>query len=291
MSASPIGTIAADVAFTGGKTGSLATHGNGGDENTQLLGRAVDRFWSDGISNLEFGVSAAKALYTGNSAGGGSQTLNFQDRPEIRVDGTRLVSTGGIAAKTGNMYAVDFQGNLENFYLEGEYAHFTADRQCGTLVAANNARCTSATAVIDHPSFSGWTIGGTWILTGETRTYNVSGLAETQASFGQPVPSRPFSLAGGSWGAWELAARYSNTNLNWNPLVTAVTNTAGTSNLAGVLGGDENVLALGVNWYMNRNVRLMIDDNIVKVKKGTAAIPNRDGQNLNIIGARLQFAN
>jgi hypothetical protein len=35
----------------------------------------------------------------------------------------------------------------------------------------------------------------------------------------------------------------------------------------------------------------MIDDNIIKVKKGTAAIPNRDGQNLNVLGVRLQFAN
>jgi phosphate-selective porin OprO/OprP len=283
--------LAADVAFTGGKTGSAATHGNGGDENTQLLGRVVDRFWSDGISNFEIGFSGAKALYTGNSAGGGSQALRFRDRPEIRVDGTRLIDTGAMAAKTGNMYAADFQGNFQNFYLEGEYARFTADRQCGSLVATNNARCTSSTAVIDHPGFSGWTIGATWILTGETRTYNVSGLAETQASFGQPVPSRPFSLSGNSWGAWELAARYSDTNLNWNPLQTAVTNTLGTSNLAGVLGGDEKIIALGVNWYLNRNVRLMLDDNIVKVKKGTATIPNRDGQNFNVVGIRLQLAN
>ena len=42
---------------------------------------------------------------------------------------------------------------------------------------------------------------------------------------------------------------------------------------------------------MNRNVRLMIDDNIVMVKKGSLAIPTRDSQNLNIVGVRLQFAN
>ena len=35
----------------------------------------------------------------------------------------------------------------------------------------------------------------------------------------------------------------------------------------------------------------MTDDNIVTVKKGTTAIPNRDGQDLNIVGVRLQFAN
>jgi phosphate-selective porin OprO and OprP len=100
------------------------------------------------------------------------------------------------------------------------------------------------------------------------------------------VPSRPFSLQGGSRGAWELAARYSDADLNWH-----TTQLATTSQLPGVLGGDERVLALAVNWYLNRNVRLMLDDNIVTVKKGTVAILNRDGQSPNIVGVRLQFAN
>jgi phosphate-selective porin OprO/OprP len=278
-------------AFTGAKTGTLADHGNGGDEQTQVLGRASDRLWTDGLSNIQVGFSAAKALYTGNAAGGGSQTLNFQDRPEIRVDGTRLISTGGMAAKTGAMWAADLGGNIDNFFLGGEYAHFTADRQCGALTAVNNPRCITSTSVVDHPSFGGWYVEGSWIITGETKVYSPSAINNEVGGFNAPIPSRPFSLMGGSWGAWELVARYSDTNLNWNPLVTAVTNTAGTSNLAGVLGGDEKILALGINWYLNRNVRLMIDDNIVKVKKGTAAIPNRDGQSLNIVGVRLQFAN
>ena len=50
-------------------------------------------------------------------------------------------------------------------------------------------------------------------------------------------------------------------------------------------------MALGINWYLNRNVRVMLDDNIVTVNKGTAAIPNRDSQDLNIVGLRVQFAN
>ena len=279
-------------AFTGRKTGTAATHGNNGDENAQVLGRVTDRLWSDGISNFQIGASAAKALYTGNSAGGGAQTLNFQDRPEIRVDGTRLVSTGGIAAKTGNMWAVDLGGNYENFFLGGEYAQFTADRQCGTtLTVTNNARCVTSTSVIDHPRTSGWYVEGSWILTGETKAYSASAINNEVGGFNAPIPSRPFSLNGNSWGAFELVARYSNTNLNWMGSQAAVTNTLGTSNLAGILGGDENILALGLNWYMNRNVRLMIDDNIVMVKKGSLAIPTRDSQNLNIVGVRLQFAN
>jgi phosphate-selective porin OprO and OprP len=278
--------VAFDAAFTGAKTGTASGHGNGGDEQSQILGRVVDRFWSDGISNFQVGFSGASALYTGNAAGGGVQALRFRDRPEIRVDGTRLIDTGNVNAKTGNMISFDAEGNWQNFYLEGEWSQFTMDRQCGAITTAGNAACTSSTAVIDHPTFSGFTVGGSWILTGEAKSYTPSAIAETQAGFQGPVPSKPFSFSGDSWGAWELAVRYSDTDLNWN-----ANQLAGTTQLAGILGGRERIVALGVNWYMNRNVRMMIDDNIVRLSKGTAALPDRDSQNLNILGVRMQYAN
>jgi phosphate-selective porin OprO/OprP len=283
--------VTATGAFTGARTGTLAGHGNGGDEQTQILGRVTDRIWSDGISNLQVGVSGAKALYTGagpqggaaTGAGGAAQALNFQDRPEIRVDGTRLISTGAIAAKTGDMIAFDLEGNWENFYLGGEWAQFTADRQCGAVV---NASCTSSLNVLDHPTFHGYTLEGSWIITGETKAYSPSAINNEVAGFNGPVPSRPFSLNGGSWGAWELVARYSNTNLNWN-----VNQLASATQGAGILGGQERIVALGVNWYLNRNIRVMVDDNIVQVSKGTAALPDRDSQDFNVIGVRIQYAN
>ncbi len=284
--------ITATGAFTGARTGTAAGHGNGGDEQTQILGRVTDRIWSDGISNLQIGASAAGALYTGagpqggaaTGAGGAAQVLNFQDRPEIRVDGTRLISTGGIAAKTGNMFAVDMEGNWQNFYAGFEYAQFTADRQCGSTV--NATLCSSSTNVIDHPTFSGWTLEGSWIITGETKTYSPSAINNEVAGYQAPVPSHPFSVNGNSWGAWELVARYSDTDLNWHD-----DQTAGAGHLAGILGGEERILALGLNWYMNRNIRLMLDDNIVQVSKGVVGNFDRDSQDFNVIGVRLQYAN
>jgi phosphate-selective porin OprO/OprP len=278
--------ITATAAFTGGKTGSAATHGNGGDENTQILGRFTDRVWSDGISNLQFGVSAAQVLYSGNAAGGGSQTLRFRDRPEVRVDGTRLIDTGAIAAKTGDMIAFDVEGNWQNFYLGGEWSRFSADRQCGTILVASNPACASSTNQIDHPYFTGWAIEGSWILTGETKVYTPTAINNEVAGYGIPVPSRPFSLNGDSWGAWELLARYTDTDLNWHPNQTATT-----AQLAGILGGRERIVSLGVNWYLNRNIRIVLDDNIINLTKGTAALPNRDSQDINVVALRFQYAN
>jgi phosphate-selective porin OprO/OprP len=140
--------------------------------------------------------------------------------------------------------------------------------------------------VIDHPSFEGWYLEGSWIITGETRSYTTSSLNNETGGFQAPVPSKPFALGTDSWGAWELVARYSSTDLNWNPSQLQTT-----SQLAGVLGGKEDIFDIGVNWYMNRNIKLQVHDSFITVEKGTAAIPNRDGQDINVVGVRLQYSN
>ncbi len=264
--------LAATIMFTGDKTGSAANHGNGGDEKSQLLGRISERLWTNGLSNVSLGVSGAHVFYTGAnpSVNGGGQNINLQDRPEIRVDGTRLISTGGINAKTADMFAVDLGGNWENFFLGGEYANFTVDR----------AAAAGSPVVIDHPTFSGWYLEGSWIITGETKPYTTTALNNETGGFQAPVPSRPFSFNGDSWGAWEVAVRYSDTNLNWHRTVAT-----------GVFGGRESVVAIALNWYLNRNVRVMLDDNIVHVDKGVFGNIHRDSQDLNIVGMRVQFAN
>jgi phosphate-selective porin OprO/OprP len=281
--------------FSGGKTGSAQNHGSNsglatpgdGDENTQILGRITDRVWSDGISNIQLGVSLASVLDSGSNGNpnGGSQTIRLRDRPEIRVDGTRLIDTGGIAAKTANMFAFDLEGNIENFYLGGEYTQFSVDRQCGTTTGGV---CLSPTAVIDHPTFSAWAVEGSWILTGETKAYSPTAINNEVGGFNGPVPSRPFSFAGGSWGAWELVARYTDTDLNWR--TNQIANATGGVQ-AGILGGRERIVSLGVNWYLNRNIRIMLDDNIINLSKGTATLPDRDSQDINVVGLRFQYAN
>jgi phosphate-selective porin OprO/OprP len=257
--------LTVDVAYTGGKTGSTANHGNGGDENSQILGRVTERLWTNGLSNVVLGFSGAHVFYSGTAAGGGSQSVRLRDRPEIRVDGTRLIDTGGMTGKTADMWSVDLGGNWENFFLGGEYTNFSVDRTA---------------PVVSHPTFSGWYLEGSWIITGETKAYSTSALNNETGGFQAPVPSRPFSFSGDSWGMWELAVRYSDTNLNWNTGVAT-----------GVFGGRESVVAVALNWYLNRNVRLMLDDNIVHVDKGVFGNIHRDRQDINIVGLRVQFAN
>ena len=62
------------------------------------------------------------------------------------------------------------------------------------------------------------------------------------------------------------------------------TQLASTTQLAGINGGRERIVALGVNWYLNRNVRMILDDNIVRISKGIATNLDRDSQDFNVVG-------
>lgn len=278
------------AAYTGGKTvapgGTAAGHGNGGDEQTQFLSHLSYRFWSDGPSNALIGFDYGTVLYAGgvtNSGGG----INFQDRPQIRVDGTRLISTGSFGAapatgcKTGGatyschatMFAGHIAGNYENFYLGGEYAYFRDDR--------NFYNSTSKTNSFDHPNFSGYILEGSWVLTGEPKGYSVNATNNEIGGYGAPKVANPFSLDGESWGAFELVARYSFTNLDWNRSLTS-----------GVAGGRESIGDIGLNWYLNNEVKVQLHDSFVHVNKFKAAgTATQVGQDLNIVGIRLQFSN
>ena len=270
------------AAYTGNKTSSGTGHGNLGDEQSQFLSHLSYRFWSDGPSNALIGADYGTALYSG----GGVTSLSFQDRPEIRVDGTRLIgytvnstnATGGCKTPSNvgfischaTMLSGHIAGNFENFYLGGEYTYFRDDRyNTGTLVK-------------DHPEFSGWMVEGSWVLTGEPKGYSVNATNNEIGGYGAPKVASPFSLAGESWGALELVARYSFTDLDWYRSTATY----------GVAGGREGIIDVGLNWYLNNEVKLQVHDSFVHVNKLNAiAGTTQVGQDLNVVGVRLQFSN
>ena len=74
----------------------------------------------------------------------------------------------------------------------------------------------------------------------------------SSATYGRPTPADPFDLSrGGGWGAWELAGRYSVTDLN----------------SAFVFGGKQAVASAALSWYPNAYVRFILQGSHVDVDR------------------------
>jgi phosphate-selective porin OprO/OprP len=303
----PGDNLVISTAYTGQPTtapGAAPT--NTTDEGTQIIGRAAYRVWSDGFSNLQVGANFADIInLTGTASPGGIRTVALQDRPELRVDGNRLVSTASstllgasltaanIPETGGNLWGVEGGGNWRNFFLYGEYMNFGVDR----AVACTGCTPFGGTAGVNpgNPRFTGWYAEGTWIITGETKTYSPVATNNEMGTFNNPRIITPFAPEAGQWGGWELALRYSDLDLNWHPgtigqLVTAAP-------IGGIRGGEEKIWTFGVNWYFNNNVLMRFNYLLVDVDKlgvigsgGTATLA-QIGQRFSAFGARLQLTN
>ena len=219
----------------------------------------------------------------GSTATAGQRhVVRFRDRPEIRVDSTRLIDTGSIDADSAYVYGLEAAANWKNWYLQAESFRFGVNR-------------TAATAALPDPTFDGFYVQGSWILTGETRRYDVA-----TGAFQAPRPFVPFSSAGGL-GAWELALRYSRLDLDFH------SGAAGTGATADAIrGGIQDIWTFGVNWYINTNVKLMLNWLHIDVERlnpagagnllpfgptpATPPLGVQIGQDLDIYGLRTQYS-
>jgi phosphate-selective porin OprO/OprP len=245
------------TAYTGERIAVAKTD----DEGTQLLGRLAYRFFSNQKSNLQIGASASYILNETD------KMMGFHDRPETRVDGTRLVGFGrsglppSVGAKSASLIGVEGAMNYGPFTMQGEYYHYNLSR---------------TDAALKDPSFNGWYLQGSYILTGEMRPY-----AAANASFGSPSPRNPFRAGTNAWGAWEIKARYSVNNLN------AYIFDANPANR--VRGGEQRIFSTGLNWYVNRNVRWLFDYSFVDAERLDSS-DLQAGQDFSVLAARMQFS-
>jgi phosphate-selective porin OprO and OprP len=154
-------------------------------------------------------------------------SVRFRTQPEARLGATTpnvpyFVDTGNIAADWYQLYGLETLLNEKQFGLQVEYM----------LVPVHTLKNQMLT-------FHSWYITTTWLITGEHRPY--------RADNGTPIRIIPKSdfvrsedgkLAFGP-GAWELAFRVSQIDLNSAP----------------VYGGKLTDFTVGLNWYLNPYLR------------------------------------
>jgi phosphate-selective porin OprO/OprP len=100
-----------------------------------------------------------------------------------------------------------------------------------------------------------------------------------RAGYKSLVPKRPFDLRAGTWGAVELAARYSELRIDDDSF------TAGIARQASIRRARAGTL--GANWYFNRNIKLQVNYESTQFTGGTAT-GNRRTEH--VIATRIQVA-
>jgi len=182
-------------------------------------------------------------------------------------------------------YGAELVAAYGPFSFQAEYLgmHYNRDAALITLLDAPGS-----TSV----NFSGYYAYATWYLTGESRadafrTYPNKYLQPAEyyvpSTFGQIHILRPFS-AGGP-GAWELAARISEINLNSGGYLFL--QPVGVP--SNIQGGRETDFTLGLNWYPDPGYKFMANWTTVTQLAAPYSHPNWNGLHPNLFELRAAF--
>jgi phosphate-selective porin OprO and OprP len=176
----------------------------------------------------------------------GFDARRFRDRPEARVDGKRLIDTGSITdVDATTKFGIELAYQSGPFIAQTEYFAVGVDRASGA-----------------DPGFDGWYVQGSWIITGERRTYR-------DGIFRGLIPGAP------DRGAWELSARFGMVDLNDSD----------------IQGGRQETFTIGLNYYASANVRFMLNLIVAEISDSGAlvgGVPVGDDSPRILIG-RVQF--
>ncbi len=222
------------LAYTGGTAGSTGFF----DEQQALVGRAAYRLFGSDDANLYVGADSSYIFRIGDTGAGtpGSRPVRLRARPELNVDNQsiRLIDTGNIDSESLWEWGLEAAGNWNNLYAQGGYFNFDVKRR---------------NSLLPNPSFDGWYVQASWVLTGETRSYK-----EDRGAYAAPSPSDPLSSSSGGIGAWELAGRYSVLDLNDNA------GSAGSATpFGGIRGGRQEIWTAGLNWFPNNAISFQLN--------------------------------
>ncbi len=173
-----------------------------------------------------------------------TREYRVRSRPEAHLSGVRYINSGTIE-DVDNI-------NLTNF--EAAYVKGSFSIQAEYLIAAVN---TGNTTTIDSYNFSSYYGQLSYFLTGESKKYKSS-----YSGFNRVKPINNFGDNGS--GAWEVALRFSNSDLNNED----------------IFGGEQSDITLGLNWYLNPSTRVMLNNVFADIK---------DAGKANILQVRFQI--
>ncbi len=255
----------ASAAATGGVAGQAASF----DEQVGFVARGAVLALNGSDYGLHFGASTSQILEpTDASNGPGATSVRLQERPELRVDGTRLVDTGQLTADSVSAYGLEAGLQWQRLLVTGEATWFNVDRGAG----------------LPDAEFGGWHVQAAWSLSGEQRRWQ-----RTSGAFASQRVAHVFDPAAGQWGAWEVAARYSVLDLNDREHDAGLASTPGAPT-AIVRGGEQDITSFGLNWRPNGTIRVMFDYQNIEIERLDSTGAADIGQDIDAVSVRTQLA-
>jgi phosphate-selective porin OprO/OprP len=203
-------------------TGDLAFSQRDGKYNVSTRLTGLPFYEDDGRCLLHLGgsLSYRNPATSSGTVPADMSVVRFRQRPEAHL-APRLVDTDNIAVEDYQQGGLEAAAVFGPLWLQGE-----------GIVA--NVEQWGGPDLVFH-SYYGM-IG--YILTGEHRPYN-----RASGVFSRVKPKQNFLDGQGGLGAWEIAARYSYINLDD----------------ANIAGGRLHDVTLGLNWYLNPILRVMMN--------------------------------
>lgn len=250
--------------FTPGRTIGVGADAHG-DHWTAALGAfgseedldgedEIDESWAvTGRGTWAPLVEQGRVLHLGASAShrdfNSGATLEFGQDLEEGITGVDFLDTGTLEEVERLVrVGTELAAVYGPFSFQAEYIRAMMDRGAG----------------LSDVDFDGWYAYASWVITGESRQYRKS-----KGVMGSVQPRR--RLDEGGPGAWEVGLRFSRLDLSDGD----------------VDGGARDTLTLGLNWYVNPNIRFMA--NYMKVLDVEGGPLDGDQPDAFLLRAQLAF--
>jgi phosphate-selective porin OprO/OprP len=218
------GTLTYAIGVFGGLADGGSSNNTDFDNEKDVVARVfASPFKNDAgspLQGLSFGISASQ----GREKTASGRTAGY------RTDGQQtFFSYNAATIADGRNWRVSPQFDYRNgsFGAIGEY-----------VVSTVNVRPSAAGAKVELQN-KGWQLATAFVLTGEDSSYN------------GVVPATTFNWEKGTWGAFEVAARYANLRVDNAAFPTFASAASNASEVSSI--------GLGLNWYLAKAVAFKID--------------------------------
>ena len=210
--------------FNGISDGGVSTNADF-DNNKDIAARLFAKPFVTDKDSLLQGLGFGVALTSGHQESAAALTTGYRTDGQQTFFRYRAAVVG-----SGSLWRISPQA----YYFKGPFGLFAE-----YVESVANARPT-ATGARTELRHKAWEASASYVLTGEDTSYTAG-----------VTPLKPFDLAAGTWGAWEVAARIGSLNIDdkafplfADPLTNAT---------------EAKSYGLGVNWYLTRTLKASVD--------------------------------